>query len=82
MAPNYRTADVDGFKVFYREPAAPGTETSAAARLPECRSYVPRPDPAARRQVSHRGTGPARLRAVRHARARSVPLQLRQTSHT
>ena len=35
----YRTADVDGFKVFYREAGrAERTEAAAAARLPERRA--------------------------------------------
>ena len=43
MAPiRYRTADVDGFKVFYREAGATSAaELVAPARLPERGPYVP-----------------------------------------
>ena len=43
MAPiRYRTADVDGFKVFYREAGPAGcAEAAAVARLPERGPHVP-----------------------------------------
>ena len=66
----YRTADVDGFKIFYREAGAGRrAEAAAAARLPERRPHVPRPDPAAGRSLPHRRARPAGLRQVRHAGA-------------
>ena len=74
----YRTADVDGFKVFYREAGNAGrADAAAAARLPELQPHVPRSDPAARRPFPRRRARSAGLRPVRHAGARDVRLHLR-----
>ena len=69
----YRTADVDGFKIFYREAGAAGrAEAAAAARLPERRPHVPRPHPASGRSLPHRRPRPAGLRQLRHAGPRRI----------
>ena len=68
---SYRTADVDGLKIFYREAGPPGrAEAAAAARLPERQPHVPRPDPAAGRPLPHRRARPARASASRTCRPR------------
>ena len=65
---NYRTADVDGFEhLLSRGGRARRAEAAAAARLPDLRPHVPRPDPAARRPLPHRRARSAGLRPVRHA---------------
>jgi pimeloyl-ACP methyl ester carboxylesterase len=81
MAPiRYRTAEVGGFNVFYREAG-----NTAAPKLlllhgfPSAghmfRDLIPL---LASRQISHRRSGPSRLRPVRHAAARQIQLHLRQ----
>ncbi len=69
----YRTADVDGLKIFYREAGTRRrADAAAAARLPERRPYVPRSDPAAGRPLPYRRARPAGLRPVGHAGARAA----------
>ena len=47
-AMDYQTADVDGFKVFYREPGpADGPKLLLLHGFPSAEPHVPRPDPAA-----------------------------------
>ena len=66
----YRTADVDGAKVFYREAGRQARRScccSTASRAPATCSAT---YPAAGRSLSHRRPGPAGLRQLRHAGAR------------
>ena len=77
----YRAADVDGFKIFYREAGAAGrAEAAAAARLPERGPHVPRPDPAAGRSLPYRSRPTCRASATPTCRA--AARTLRPTSPT
>lgn len=52
----YRTADVDGFKVFYREAGSPGAPKLLLLHgFPSAGHMFPRSDPAARGQIPYRG---------------------------
>ena len=75
---HYRKADVDGFKLFYREAGRGCANTASASRIPKCRPYVSRADPRFIGRLSHRCAGPARLRPVGHAFSRGVSVHLRQ----
>ncbi len=64
----YRTADVDGFKVFYREAGAAGAPKLLLLHgFPSAEPYVPGSDPAPGRPLSPRRSRFAGLRQVRHA---------------
>ena len=78
IAIKYRSADVDGLKIFYREAGAAGlTGAAIASRLPEREPHVPGSHPASRRSLPHRRTRPAGLRSVGHAGAEQVHLHIR-----
>ena len=74
----YQTAEVDGFKVFYREAGHTARRSCSAARLSERGAYVPRPDPVARRPISHGRAGSARASASRTCRRTTGFVTLRE----
>ena len=75
---HYRTADVGGVNVFYREDG-PGRRArrAPAARLPFVFAHVPRPDPPALGRLPRHRPGLSRVRPQRRAGPVRVRLHLR-----
>ena len=74
----YRTAEVDGIKVFYREAQNVGAPKLLLLHgFPTAGHMFRDLIPAACRQIPYRRTGPSRLRLIRHAAARKIQVHVR-----